>query len=114
MRRVGRSKRMPGAWCARDKCPRLNGGFGEAQMDGAGQAEVVVSSDAPDLATLAARTIVAAAQRAISLRGRFIWALSGGSTPQRTHSLLAQPEWKTKIDWSRTFIIMGDERFVSP
>ncbi len=83
-------------------------------MDGAPQAEVVVCSDADDLAVSAARRIAAAAEHAISMRGRFTWAISGGSTPQRTYSLLVQPQWKTKIDWSRTFIFMGDERFVSP
>jgi 6-phosphogluconolactonase len=48
----------------------------------------------------------------ISLRGSFHAALSGGRTPQTLFSLLASPDYKTKIDWQRIHLYMVDERFV--
>ena len=43
---------------------------------------------------------------------RFAVALSGGSTPQAAHRLLASPEYRTRIDWSRWDVFYGDERRV--
>jgi len=37
-------------------------------------------------------------------------ALSGGSTPQKMYSLLAESPYLTEIDWSRTIFFWGDER----
>jgi 6-phosphogluconolactonase len=78
----------------------------------AGQLEIVVLNDATALAENAADRIVHAAQAAISERGRFTLALSGGSTPGRLYRLLAQPEWKSRIDWLRTWLFFGDDRCV--
>jgi 6-phosphogluconolactonase len=36
--------------------------------------------------------------------------LSGGSTPEKTYRLL--PDGPPQLDWSRTYLFMGDERFV--
>ena len=55
-----------------------------------------------------------AAQQAISERGRFSLALSGGSTPRPVYELLAQTPYRDRIDWSRTHIWWGDERCVPP
>jgi 6-phosphogluconolactonase len=76
------------------------------------QREIVVCHDAKALAEEAAERIIAEAQSAISVRGRFTLVLSGGSTPQRTYQLLAQPERRSKIDWSKTWLFFGDERCV--
>ena len=76
------------------------------------QREIVVCHDAESLAEEAAERIIAEAQSAISLRGRFTLVLSGGSTPQRTYQLLAQPARRSKIEWSRTWLFFGDERYV--
>jgi 6-phosphogluconolactonase len=40
--------------------------------------------------------------------------LSGGSTPEATYSLLAEPDWRAAIDWSRAHVFFTDERFVPP
>ncbi len=77
-----------------------------------GQREIAVIRDPDALAAEAAHQIVTAAQAAIAERGRFTLVLSGGSTPERTYKLLAQPEWKSRIDWSRTWLFFGDERCV--
>src|SRR5689334_7885544 len=76
------------------------------------QREIVVVADADALATEAARRIVSAASAAIAARGRFTLVLSGGSTPERTYKLLANPDWRSQIDWSRTWLYFGDERCV--
>ncbi|HMU54557.1 MAG TPA: 6-phosphogluconolactonase [Nitrospira sp.] len=55
-------------------------------------------------------------RQAIRLRGRFLLALSGGSTPQRLYHALAQPAGtqQAEMDWHRTVFLFGDERCVSP
>jgi 6-phosphogluconolactonase len=39
-------------------------------------------------------------------------ALSGGSTPQALHRLLASPAYSGRVDWPRVHIFFGDERQV--
>ncbi|HEY2760007.1 MAG TPA: 6-phosphogluconolactonase [Pirellulales bacterium] len=75
------------------------------------KSEVVICPDAAALAAAAAERIIAAAQLAISKSGRFTIALSGGSTPERTYKLLAQA-YKSRIDWSHTWLLFSDERCV--
>jgi 6-phosphogluconolactonase len=41
-------------------------------------------------------------------------ALSGGGTPRALFTLLAEPDWREAIDWSRVHVFWGDERFVRP
>ena len=55
--------------------------------------------------------IVRVATRSIAERGRFSIALSGGSTPKRAYELLAK---RTDVDWAKTEIFFGDDRFVAP
>lgn len=43
---------------------------------------------------------------------RFTLALSGGSTPQKLHKILASSPYKEKIDWTKLHIFWGDERYV--
>src|SRR5438105_10382453 len=45
-------------------------------------------------------------------KGRFTIALSGGSTPQKLHTILAASPYKEKIDWTNMHIFWGDERAV--
>lgn len=79
-----------------------------------GQREIVVCRDGAALAANAAERIVAASQAAIAQRGIFTLVLSGGSTPEKTYSLLAQPEWVGLADWSHTRFFFGDERMAPP
>src|SRR4051794_30925576 len=51
---------------------------------------------------------------AIKREGRASVALSGGGTPRALFTLLAEPDWREAIDWSRVHVFWGDERFVSP
>jgi 6-phosphogluconolactonase len=54
------------------------------------------------------------AQEAIAARGRFSFALSGGSTPKALYQLLASTGWKERFEWEKIDILFGDERAVAP
>lgn len=76
--------------------------------------EIHVSADPAALATEAARRFVAATHEAVAARGRFLVALSGGSTPKALLGLLAGEQHRQAIDWARVHIFWGDERCVPP
>lgn len=66
------------------------------------------------VAEAAADRIVAVARNAIRRRGRFRFALSGGSTPRAVYALLASPPRVGAVDWSRVEFFWSDERAVPP
>jgi 6-phosphogluconolactonase len=73
---------------------------------------VSIFNNKEEIATHAANIFVTAAQNAIQKRGRFVVALTGGSSPVAIYKLLATSPYKAKIDWQRVFIFWGDERWV--
>jgi 6-phosphogluconolactonase len=75
---------------------------------------VTIFKDSDHLAAHAADIVTRAAQEAVRVRGRAMLGLAGGSTPEKTYSLLAQPGHRSRIDWGETFLFFGDERFVRP
>lgn len=75
---------------------------------------VEILSDADALVQRAAEHIVKAAKAAIQTKGRFDWALSGGSTPRTIYELLATPVYAGQIEWSHAHVFWGDERCVPP
>ena len=79
-----------------------------------GGAFVTLLPDRAALMRAAAERIALLAQRAISERGRFTWALAGGSTPEQLYALLAAPDYRERIDWQRVHVFFGDERCVAP
>jgi 6-phosphogluconolactonase len=72
---------------------------------------VTIFRDSDDLAAHAADFIIRSTQDAIRARGRAMLALAGGTTPQQTYGLLAQPARRDRIDWTHTYLFLGDERF---
>ena len=76
--------------------------------------EIILCSDADELARKAAEQWIALAATAIAASGRFAVALSGGSTPKILYSLLATAEYRGRIDWERVHLFWGDERCVPP
>lgn len=62
----------------------------------------------------AAKLFVVRAGQAVSARGRFTAALSGGKTPMAFYSLLAKAPFAAKIPWARVHLFWGDERCVPP
>ncbi|MBN1489449.1 MAG: 6-phosphogluconolactonase [Phycisphaerae bacterium] len=67
-----------------------------------------------DVAAAATDRIAQAAAEAIATRNRFVWALAGGQTPEKVYERLAEPSVAATIDWTKTFILWGDERCVPP
>jgi len=65
-----------------------------------------------DLYIAAAEFIVSIANKAIAKNGRFIISLSGGQTPVKLYSILAQDPFRNQIEWKKVFIFWGDERCV--
>jgi ribose 5-phosphate isomerase len=78
------------------------------------RAEVQVVADSAALARAAAEHIVRSAGEAIAARGRFVLALSGGSTPRAAYAGLALPPLAGGVDWERVHLVWGDERCVPP
>jgi 6-phosphogluconolactonase len=77
-------------------------------------ADVAIFSDDACLMRAEAERLVVLARDAIAARGRFLLALSGGSTPRRLYELLSTSSYADRIDWSRTHVFWGDERGVPP
>jgi 6-phosphogluconolactonase len=75
-------------------------------------AEIRIVDTANELFSAAALEFVTLASQAVKHNGRFTVALSGGSTPKKLYSLLAQQA--TAIPWDKTYFFFGDERHVPP
>jgi 6-phosphogluconolactonase len=78
------------------------------------KADVRIFKDIEALSLAAAELFVEAAAQAIHARGRFLVALSGGSTPSGLYRLLSGEPFHDQIDWQGTFVFWGDERCVPP
>src|SRR3989442_10561043 len=78
------------------------------------RADPAVLPSAAAVADAAAGRFVAAAGDAISSRGQFIVALSGGSTPRDTYLRLGTEALVSRVMWSRVQVLWGDERCVPP
>lgn len=70
--------------------------------------------DLVELSDYAARLCLVQAEEAVAQRGRFLWVLSGGGTPQRLYEQLVQPPYRERMPWEQTFFFWGDERAVPP
>lgn len=77
----------------------------------AARPEVVVLSDADEIAHAAAERLVRALDEAISARGVAHVALTGGSSAVPLYRELAD-DWRSSIDWGRVHLWWGDERLV--
>lgn len=76
---------------------------------------VIEVFDTPDrLMAAAAEAFVECADRALLASGRFVVALSGGSTPAALYGLLATEPIADRVDWPRVHVFWGDERCVPP
>lgn len=65
-----------------------------------------------DLSTAAADIFVVSAKDAISKRGAFTVALTGGNSPALLYALLADSPYREEIQWDKVFVYWGDERWV--
>lgn len=71
-----------------------------------------IHPDASSNSQAAAQFLADTAQQAIQKNGRFVVSLAGGSTPKKMYELLAESPFADTIDWSKCYIIWGDERCV--
>lgn len=71
--------------------------------------QLVVADDAPSLAAEAARRLARYLADTVTLRGRAVLALSGGSTPDATLRALAG---RKDVPWGRLDVVWVDERRV--
>ncbi|MCL5063934.1 MAG: 6-phosphogluconolactonase [Firmicutes bacterium] len=73
-----------------------------------------IEADADDLVVSLAKWVSAQAEQAILERGRFSWALSGGSTPKQLFATMAEASQQSSFPWDKTDLFWGDERDVLP
>jgi 6-phosphogluconolactonase len=87
--------------------------FEASEVDLTSAVEIRVLTTPQELFAAAAEEVVHAANQAVSKRGRFTIALSGGSTPRSLYNLLAANA-RTAFPWDRTYFFWSDERHVPP
>lgn len=75
---------------------------------------ITVLDDPEAVAVATADRFVRDARAAISKRGTFRVALSGGGTPKEVYPLLLEPARRDVVDWSAVEFFWGDERAVPP
>lgn len=73
----------------------------------------VVASEA-EFVDACAAAFVDAYTKAVTSRGRFVVALTGGSTPVPIHRALGASPWRERVQWSQVHVVFGDERAVPP
>ena len=73
-----------------------------------------IHADADVLIDAVTERWLALAEGAISARGKFQVALSGGSTPHALYNRLAQAKFAKRLAWDRVHVYFGDERTVPP
>jgi 6-phosphogluconolactonase len=79
------------------------------------QHDVRILTNLDAIAKRAAQEFVQAATAAVSAKGSFSVALSGGSTPKALYSLLANDAaLRAQIPWDKMLVYFGDERSVGP
>ncbi|HET6385583.1 MAG TPA: 6-phosphogluconolactonase [Armatimonadota bacterium] len=76
--------------------------------------DIIVRESSSEVSRWAAELFAELAQGAVAAHGRFTVALSGGSTPKATYTLLAAEPFRSRIPWEKTHIFWGDERCVPP
>ena len=76
--------------------------------------DIHIAADGEEWAHTAATLVHTVSEEAIRSHGRFLLALSGGSTPRTLYETLASAEWRGRFNWEHIFFLFGDERCVPP
>jgi 6-phosphogluconolactonase len=79
-------------------------------------ARLTIAENGAALAEAAAERLTALIADGVAAHGNACVCLTGGSTPKRLYSELADGSrpWRSRIDWGRLFLFWGDERHVPP
>ena len=75
--------------------------------------DIRIHSDS-QAAAAAAEFVLEVGQEAVRAKGRFLIALSGGTTPENLYRALSSPSFADRFDWSRAIFFFSDERCVPP
>ncbi|MCS3529092.1 6-phosphogluconolactonase [Chryseobacterium sp. JUb7] len=73
---------------------------------------VTVADNLDQLYKNAADLFTVLAEKAINKKGKFVVALSGGSSPKAIFELLASKSYAEKIEWNKVYFFWVDERWV--
>jgi 6-phosphogluconolactonase len=76
--------------------------------------EIRIAHDSHTWAAAAAELVHMVGQEAVRTNGRFLIALSGGTTPETFYRALTSPAFAGRFDWSRAAFFFSDERGVPP
>jgi len=76
--------------------------------------QVFIAKTEEEAYEFCAQTFIEQAKKAISARGSFSVALSGGSTPLPLYELLTEPSSALLVNWPLLELFWGDERCVPP
>ena len=76
--------------------------------------DIRITRDSREWAHDTATLIHRISEQAIASQGRFLIALSGGSTPKILYQTLTSPEWKERFNWRQFLFLFGDERCTPP
>ncbi len=74
--------------------------------------DIRIHSDSQAGAEAAAACVLEVGTEAVRTNGRFLIALSGGTTPETLYKTLASPAFADRFDWSLATFFFGDERCV--
>lgn len=74
--------------------------------------EIRVYSTPETLVQETAHQVMQLAREAVNERGRFVAALSGGTTPKGLFQQLTEEPYQSLIPWDKTFLFFVDERHV--
>jgi len=77
-----------------------------------GNQKIIVTENAAMLAQKATTLFHQTAKESIDRQGRFVVAISGGSTPRSMYRMLAEEPCGSAIPWDKTYIFWVDERCV--
>jgi len=75
--------------------------------------DIRIHSDSQAVAEAAAAIVLEVGNEAVRTNGRFLIALSGGTTPETLYRVLASPAFADRFDWSRATFFFSDERCVA-
>lgn len=76
--------------------------------------DIIIPGDEEETVAFCTRQWIQIGQEAISKRGQFAVALSGGHTPNAIFKELSKPENIKSLDWSKVLCFWSDERSVPP
>lgn len=71
---------------------------------------IQIFSDLDGISNEAVKIFVNLSKECIASKGRFVAALSGGSTPKRLYELLASDKYRGNVEWDRVHFFWADER----